>query len=480
MPQRYDRFGGDMNIMKCWTERTKSYTDKCNGALTNLPSDAYQQYNNVLSSKGQTDALIYTYTLEQPKIYGPCNKAMKEDKDLDTWGGYVYFLKKAMKDKAAGQGWYKGMSYRGSSLPAENMYLYQHKGRSFMWPSFLSTSKLRTKAEPFWGTVLFEINNNGTGTTYSVDIENASYFGSNQPDDYNEREVLIYPYTAFEIEDFRWSGSKLVVQVKTVDTVIYERSWMSRVDTMLNVHTNKILNAQCFYKGSNGKCLAALSWATRPAELSGSGSTISARSTLKQAAEFIDAEWNKSPSRNCMHLNYGCGKWGILTNSKFGTAQSYKWGGSIDDVKSWISTKWSEKYMITSWAGGEGKWFVVMTKGVEGIGCGFGNNKRQAWRTRTTWSEINTEIDKMWADGYVITSIAYEDQLRTWMVIFTESRRGQRLKWAKEFPTAWVKEQCDNNYAITTLLRDPADDQYLVIMTTDRGVGNNWSWNYEV
>jgi len=461
-----------MNMAKCWTSRTDTYRAKCFGSSTNIPSDAYKLYQEHVSDMGQTNCIIYSYTRESPPLYKGCNKALKDDSNLDMWGGYVHFLQTAIKDRGSQIGWYRGVSWRGTSIPKQNMYLYQHKGRSFLWPSFLSSAKVRESALEFWNTVMFRINHSGRGTTYTVDVQDVSC----KP---WEKEVLTFPYTAFEIEDFEWSGAKLIVHVKTLETDVYEKSWMSRVDLMLNVHENKILNAQCFYK-LNGTTMAALSWATRPAELSGSGSTISARNSLSQAVEFIETEWKKSPSRNCMHLNSGGGKWGILTNSKFGSAQSYKWAGSIDDIKPWVSGKWDEKYMITAWAGGEGKWFVIMTKGVEGIGCGFGHGKAQSWRTRSSWSDMKSEIDKLWSDGYVITTLAYEEQLKSWAGSFTESNRGQVLKWSKEFPTDWVKEKCGQNYAVTTLLVDPADDMFLVVMTTDRGTGINWSWNYVV
>ena len=105
----------------------------------------------------------------------------------------------------------------GAILLVAAITFYLQVGQQFTWQGFVSTSKSRGAADNFAGTILFKISVNcdeAQGETYAIEVHDCSYFP-------NEEEVLIYPYSGFEVigreqvADGRW-----MISLRTYDTLL--------------------------------------------------------------------------------------------------------------------------------------------------------------------------------------------------------------------------------------------------------------------
>ncbi len=151
--------------------------------------------------------VIRVWTLDT--VYQLVNKSLREDipTALAT-ARYVNELRKAIKSHRSTTSM---TVYRGMELSTAQRQLYM-QGTIFLWPNFVATSKNEAEACAF-GNTLFEISLPGVGTTYYAEIESYSRYP-------HEQEVLLYPYSGFEVVQV--SNSR--ISLRAVDTLIIEQS----------------------------------------------------------------------------------------------------------------------------------------------------------------------------------------------------------------------------------------------------------------
>merc|ERR1712070_857048 len=89
-------------------------------------------------------------------------------------------------------------------------------GFRFLWPGFVSTSRrsdldhFGTKSENDDISVNVVISLKGRGTTFAVDVSKLSKF--------DEEEVLIYPYSGFEVMRVEHEAGSMTLHLRTVGT----------------------------------------------------------------------------------------------------------------------------------------------------------------------------------------------------------------------------------------------------------------------
>merc|ERR1719443_2482878 len=95
--------------------------------------------------------MLRSYTRQE--IFGGINDALLlgDAAELRAAGGYVHKLKQAIKWRHSQAGSASGTLWRCMKLPEDLVYLYRFKGRRFVWPNFISTSRKREEAEKFLG-----------------------------------------------------------------------------------------------------------------------------------------------------------------------------------------------------------------------------------------------------------------------------------------------------------------------------------------
>eukprot|EP01048_Picozoa_sp_COSAG05_P015676 COSAG05_NODE_1919_length_3833_cov_3.495179_1_plen_572_part_00 len=183
-------------------------------------------------SCGEASAVFAAYTAAYPvapgwkPLYKQMNEALVDDDEQQLkqeYGGYVKKMRECLKERMNLQPLPETV-WRGMNIPADVLETYR-PGEKFLWPQFTSTSKEKSIAECFTqegdnSPVLFEIDLNGEGQTYALDIERFSIF--------NEKEVLIYPYSGFEvtnvITDYPYFGvNYTLVEMRTYDTLLIEQ-----------------------------------------------------------------------------------------------------------------------------------------------------------------------------------------------------------------------------------------------------------------
>jgi hypothetical protein len=189
--------------------------------------------NDVLSRKlkKQCDvfvAVIKAYTSDYPlypPLYKRVNQALMNDdeKQLEVNGGYVWFLREAIKLLWQAYGMPQCKVYRGTKIAPKFLSMYTKRGFRFLWPSFVSTSKsvevARKCSKERGGNVLFVIDlEQGSGTTYAVDIQRISVIPQ-------EEEVLLYPYSGYEVLAAQYNHEEQMHEIflRSVDTLEIER-----------------------------------------------------------------------------------------------------------------------------------------------------------------------------------------------------------------------------------------------------------------
>jgi hypothetical protein len=407
-------------------------------------------------------------------LYDEVNTQMKTGaSSLETTGGYVYFLKEAIKSRVNKQGCATGTLYRGMGLPKDAVYLYRLEDRPFVWPSFTSSSHSKSVAMKFakwcphdFQKTLFIIDTAGTGVTYAVDIKDVSVYTC-------EQEVLFYPYSGFKISSSHFEGDLLVVHVRTYDTQIYFNSFLQKFEECRHAFPHgemKTPLTSCFYETEDGKKKCAMSSALLP-KFASSATSWGNRKSVSMLAKKLEEGWTNK--KHVYFIAAGAGVWSWFSVNGFGDAQAYQFGSNLDEIKKWVKGKWDEarNWCITSWAIDGDTHMVVMTTKADGYETGL-----QIWRTSNTWSGFQDEITTGYKDGYIITAAAFSKKKHLWVLVMTKSKRGQVWKICETFPQTWVKEQWSNRYGITTILNDGDKSlPWLVVMT--EGFGNNNSWS---
>ena len=133
---------------------------------------------------------------------------------------------------------------------------------------------------------------------------------------------------------------------------------------------------------------------------------------------------------------------------------------------------------ITSCTAKGSTFYFVMTKNVVGY-----HGKRQCWFTRSSWAEIEIEIEKNWSNGKVITGICYNQGLKQYLVVMTESAADQSYRCFKysEFSeqSKWEDKEYDEKDRHPTIyFLDPNNHQLLIVYTSDenRSTYTAWPW----
>merc|ERR1712070_123404 len=159
---------------------------------------------------------------------GDVNAALLLDREdlLKIFGGFVHALRLAVKEECqGGNNVNHGVVYRKVTLTVPQLQQYKAVGFKFLWPNFVSTSRRNDlvgfgdKAQKKTGqtnvSVNLVIDLGGRGTTYALDISRYSQFP-------HEQEVLIYPFSGFEVMDYKDLGGYVTIHLRTVDTVLIE------------------------------------------------------------------------------------------------------------------------------------------------------------------------------------------------------------------------------------------------------------------
>lgn len=363
----------------------------------------------------------------------------------------------------------KGLSF-GECVSTKHLYLYTTKHRTFVWPNFTSSSHSRSVAIGFSNAgsgdqrVLFEIDTNGEGDTYVVDIADCSEY----PD---EQESVFYPYSGFKIVDSYTDphdSSLVVIKLSVFDTKLYFSRWMQKFEECRYAWPpgeKRVPLAQCFYDdGGTRKC--AISTAFMP-QFSTSACTYGSLHDIAGLVEQIKKGWDEG--KRVFFLGSGAGCYSWMSLAGFGTRQAFYHTPDTDKLKSWIAGKWKEGYSVTSLLAEGDHYMTIMTRGLaEYKGSG------QCWAIMDKWSDMQDFIHEKYKGGYAITSGSYSEKKKSYFFIMTKTTKGQSYKRAVKFPTEWVKERWAKKEAITTLRYD--ENMWLVVMTRRSGTSNRYSW----
>jgi hypothetical protein len=191
-------------------------------AALGLPFDANHVRTMPKADLYRIALRVYT----SPAVFRGINEALRKDAEagLEKWGGTIVVIRQAIRahGEDPARGWVKRCDvWRGMCASAEVIEKYKHIGLQFLWAGVVSTSKSEGTAKVFGGgetaNLLFRIrcNENGTGLTYALDIQEFSQFPG-------EEEVVLYPYSGYEVTGWTEDGPLTIVALKTVDTKMIE------------------------------------------------------------------------------------------------------------------------------------------------------------------------------------------------------------------------------------------------------------------
>lgn len=155
------------------------------------------------------DAFITAYCGNA--LYKSVNEALSNDDEegLRQHGQYIHGLRVAMLRRIRrGKNVRSGVVYRWMNLDPDKIAKYT-VGFKFLWPNFVSTSR---KSDVWTGNVRFEIDLNGRGTTYAIDVSDLSPYK-------HEAEVLLYPFSGFEVKSTRVANNIQYIRLMTCDTL---------------------------------------------------------------------------------------------------------------------------------------------------------------------------------------------------------------------------------------------------------------------
>lgn len=166
------------------------------------------------------DSCVQAYTKETP-LYKEVNGALTDDTDdVYTHAEFMFCAKRQMKQMWSRGCKFEGEAWRWVELTSGDVAEF-YPGREFLWPPFISTSRDQNLPGFNQRNTLFQIDCDGPGLTYAVDIKGVSAFPS-------EQEVLIYPYSGFtvldRVDDHRVNGeTKTLIRLQVKDTLLVER-----------------------------------------------------------------------------------------------------------------------------------------------------------------------------------------------------------------------------------------------------------------
>eukprot|EP00931_Biecheleriopsis_adriatica_P072955 TRINITY_DN47334_c0_g1_i1.p1 TRINITY_DN47334_c0_g1~~TRINITY_DN47334_c0_g1_i1.p1 ORF type:complete len:747 (+),score=123.84 TRINITY_DN47334_c0_g1_i1:69-2309(+) len=460
----------------CWPVRSAAYEDFCCGKITTLCPEHWEVYQKHLAHEKTggdwVKAMLRSYSGQE--IYSTINMDLLEGRPaLKSRGGYVHHLKEAIKWRVNNVGCSKGTLYRGMSVKPELVHLYRTAGREFVWPNFVSASHSEHVARELGFNshtaglqkILFEINTGGEGFTHVVDIADISEF----PD---ELEALFYPYSAFVIADHSQQGDVVIVRLKTLDSTIYFNGWLQKFEELRFSSEKQLVPlSQCFYKnGDSTSCAVSSALVPRYESCGAKWGTCTSTSAL---AKMINKHWEQK--MHVLFLCAGASEWSIFSVDKavFGCTQSYKYHADANEMDSWISKMWKDKYSITGWAVNDEDYFVLMTREAPGFETG------QRWATRSKWSEMEGWMTQGFGDGYIITDSSYSSKKKQYGMVMTQSSKTQRVTSSQTFPKDWVSQQWKAGLVITKIMynidEDCPNEPWFVVMTSDSGSCNAWT-----
>merc|ERR1712070_467228 len=231
-----DRFNSLLNavVMGTLQARSAAYRCHCGEHCHSIPSQQRALISKI-RKPGDTDqtAVLRAYTsaeeyVSQHVLYQDVNAALLLDREdlLKIFGGFVHALRLAVKEECqGGNNVNHGVVYRKVTLTVPQLQQYKAVGFKFLWPNFVSTSRRNDlvgfgdKSQKKTGqtnvSVNLVIDLGGRGTTYALDISRYSQFP-------HEQEVLIYPFSGFEVMDYKDLGGYVTIHLRTVDTVLIE------------------------------------------------------------------------------------------------------------------------------------------------------------------------------------------------------------------------------------------------------------------
>lgn len=226
---RADRFGSCINVCHPGTamKRSPSYRRECGSLSRPLPEQLKAFIRKLRKAKdSDLSAVLRAYTSAENyngcPLYRLVNKALYMDDDylLRHFGGFIHALRLAMKKKCLrdNKGVTHGVVYCKMSLTHVQIKEYK-VGSRFLLPKFVSTS---WNADLPWFEskqgqipVILVIDLNGIGTTFALDMSRYSFFPE-------EQEVLIYPFSGFEVLAVQEQFGSVTIHMRTVGTAIIE------------------------------------------------------------------------------------------------------------------------------------------------------------------------------------------------------------------------------------------------------------------
>lgn len=201
------------------------------------PRSRRAAYRNITNSNmfiGNIDkaSLFRKWTIEGPNsCYKEINRSLLNDDlyTLQKHANYINELRRAIKENLS---WETMKVYRGLQL--ESSEIHQLKtGMAFLWPTFSSTSRIRSIAQGF-GNYLFEIDTSPNDGIYRADIRSYS--------PYSEEEVLFYPYSGFQVKNIFKDAR--VIQLQCIDT--------NRVEKLQNSSESSVQSSTYGYHQNSG------------------------------------------------------------------------------------------------------------------------------------------------------------------------------------------------------------------------------------
>lgn len=159
---------------------------------------------------------ITPYTA-QTSLYEEVNRGLREDNNLVRDAEFVWHCKQQMKELWHHGRRFEGEAYRFLKLDSSVVKTY-HVGDKFLWPAFTSSSRKMLQGFEQGSNVLCQIDCDGEGVTYAVDVRHLSAFPS-------EDEVLLYPYSGFKVVDVDpyYKPGMTLIRLRVHDTFLVEK-----------------------------------------------------------------------------------------------------------------------------------------------------------------------------------------------------------------------------------------------------------------
>ena len=183
------------------------------------------------------------------------------------------------------------------------------------------------------------------------------------------------------------------------------------------------------------------------------------KSSYDDLVEHVKRKWKDGRNIFSLEVDDETGSYYVYMVNGYGNGQT------IVKQLSKIRDKWDDGRKITSCTSKGSTYYIVMTGKVDRF-----HSKSQTYFTRSSWSDVESKINKHYEYGKIITSICYNQGLEEYLVVMTKSSDGQRYKWTTSSSkrSKWMDEMYeDEDYHPTIVFKDPNDDNILVVMTSD-------------